>query len=172
MGDFLDKRPLGPIPGGHFCWWDIILRKSNLWVPEDMRMFSRCRNGVNVSPDMRVYQEIGGGPNLGISMALHERRKGCLTWKLHQCLGGFKCYPPKTGINPWPAGVVLGCKRAPDSPNFDRLLCAYSSPKAAYDIMHEPDAMSLGFDMAMGHGSRPWYPGEHQSWLAKYVHQL
>ncbi|CAL1155246.1 unnamed protein product [Cladocopium goreaui] len=39
------------------------------------------------------------------------------------------------------SGVVLGCKRAPDSPNFDRLLCAYSSPKAAYDIMHEPDAM-------------------------------
>ena len=45
------------------------------------------------------------------------------------------------------AGVVLGCKRAPDSPNFDRLLCAYSSPKAAYDIMHEPDAMSPGFDI-------------------------
>eukprot|EP00438_Fugacium_kawagutii_P017902 Skav201919 [mRNA] locus=scaffold3992:230923:236262:+ [translate_table: standard] len=37
--------------------------------------------------------------------------------------------------------VTMGCKRAPDSPNFDRLLCAYSSPKAAYDIMHEPDAM-------------------------------
>ena len=68
------------------------------------------------------------------------------------------------------AGVVLGCKRAPDSPNFDRLLCSYSSPKAAYDIMHEPDAMSLG-----GHGSSPGYlyPSEHQDLLAHVdVHQL
>eukprot|EP00434_Breviolum_minutum_P007075 symbB.v1.2.006242.t1/scaffold370.1/size393101/8 len=39
------------------------------------------------------------------------------------------------------SGVEVGCKRAPNSPNFDRLLCAYSSPKAAYDVMHEPDAL-------------------------------
>ena len=82
------------------------------------------KRGQGIAPDMKLTKRLGV-----VSMPFqHERRKRCIII-----------------IQKLPvAGVVLGCKRAPDSPNFDRLLCSYSSPKAAYDIMHEPDAMSLG----------------------------
>ncbi|CAE7859963.1 GH3.15 [Symbiodinium necroappetens] len=47
----------------------------------------------------------------------------------------------RASIHHLESGLAVGCKRAPDSRNFDRLLCAYSSPRAAYDIMNEADAM-------------------------------
>ncbi len=53
-------------------------------------------------------------------------------------------------------GVEVGCKRAPNSPNFDRLLCAYSSPKAAYDIMHEPDALHPSLVILVSEWWRGW----------------